>query len=133
MLKKLLTLLVFSFLLMPSAAKAFDYEQCEKKATPLGIDEVAKCKHSQMLLDLKQLQDVYNTLANDKEFKIPSAETKRMYDNWINYRNTYCKMYSITYPYFNENYNKEHCLQEQTKNAYLYMRAITDSLYNDPD
>lgn len=133
MFKKISAILVLSCFLFPNIANAFDYEECEKRAMPLGHDEVSKCKHSQMLVDLKKVQDIYDVFANDKNLKFSSTEIKKMYDNWIAYRNTYCNMYAASQPYFTEKYNKEHCLQEQTRNAFLYMRALIDGFYNDPD
>ncbi|MDR1694529.1 MAG: hypothetical protein LBR70_05015 [Lactobacillaceae bacterium] len=134
MLKKILSIFVLSCFLSP-IANAFDYAQCEKRALPLGFDEVSKCKHSEMLIEQKKLQDLYDVLANDSEIKVLNKnDMKRMYDSWLFYRNSYCDMYTAAVTdSFSEKYNKEHCLLEHTRNARLYMQALIDNFYTDPD
>lgn len=133
--KKIAIFLTVAALMFPFTAHAFDYQQCMNKANAYGPEEMAKCKRSQMLEDLRGLQSIYDTLAKDTDLKVMNRnEIKKMYDNWISYRDAYCTLYAAANTdYYPEAYSKEHCLQEHTKNAYLYMRALVDLFYNDPD
>lgn len=128
--------IMFIMLLFPTTihAQSFDYDKCIENAARFGFEEEAKCKHTQTLIDLKNMQSLYDTFANDDSIKsLNAAGYRKMYDSWLQYRNSYCELYAEASYEYNKQYNKTHCLFELTRNAYLYMNVIYTYLYSDRD
>ncbi|MFV0626363.1 MAG: hypothetical protein ACK5N8_03310 [Alphaproteobacteria bacterium] len=132
--------MLFSF---AGKAEAFDYEQCMDRARGLGDLEMAKCKHSQTTIELNELKQDYNAIAQGPEYKtvISANDLKRMYNAWQIYRDTYCKAFINGFRVASVNayasqvelnnaadYYYEHCLQEFTSNAKDYMFALKSSV-----
>ncbi|MDD4557133.1 MAG: hypothetical protein PHE89_07430 [Alphaproteobacteria bacterium] len=135
------TLSALAFFSISKNVLAFDYEECMVKARIVGQSEMAKCKHSQMLIETEELKKAYNEIAKDSRFNdiITAQNLKRMYNAWLIYRDSYCNAYAdtveksnkleqqanpgVTSDYLPE-YYLEHCLQEFTKNSKEYIRVM---------
>lgn len=137
MIKKILLLgflgtFLFSF---EASAQEFNYNECMKRARNIGDAEMIRCNQTQTLIDLGIMQDMFDKMANDKDFKVLSnEELKRTYNAFVTYRNNYCKMYAFAQKgQFDDDEEFAHakCMQELTRNTYLYINSVTNALYAD--
>ena len=145
MFKNLSTSLVAFLIVLFAAnqASAFNYDECMERARTIGDLEMAKCKHSQMLIELKELKQEYNDIAKDPKFTtiISQQDLKKMYNAWQIYRDLYCNSYAATIEAKNKEelkesgtvsdnpeYYREHCLQEFTNNSKQYIQVMHNAI-----
>lgn len=135
MIKKIALLSFFSLILFTGKvnAQAFNYKECMTRAENIGDSEIIRCNKTQTLVDAQVMQDMFDQIAADKEFTTLSKEDlKRTYNAFMVYRNNYCKMYANAYKTdMSEEFGEAKCLQEITRNTYLYIFSVTNAMYAD--
>lgn len=135
MLKKTIRNLFILSLLISQPAFAFNMTECMKKAKNIGIEEEKRCFEASTNSNMREIQISFNEIANDEEFTaLSKEELKRTYDAYMVYRKNYCKLYAVGQSdTYNPEYSEPKCIEELTSNFRLYMRSVTDGLYNNPE
>ncbi len=134
MLKKL-GILAAAAVVFSSPAFADAYTDCMKSASVKGSDfEIALCMKAEADRVLKQVQAEYTQLAADKDFEkwnngngMFKGNLRDMYAAWLNYRDKYCSLYAYAAERYagSEDYNREKCRMDLTKEQLAYITAIS--------
>ena len=119
--------------LMSFNAQALDtsaYDDCYNSAR--DDNGVALCMRAQTTRVLKEIQEIYQNIANHPDLKpwnngngLTSGNLKDMYNHWINYRKRYCTLYKVASKgtFGSEEFHHEKCLLTLTQDHYDNMLA----------
>lgn len=128
-----------------SFAKSNPFDDCVRsmeKLGPVGDYEYAICMKKESARLLTEVQKLYTQIANDKYYAtwnngngMFKGRVRDTYNAWLVYRNNYCDLLTEASKHTggSDDYNREQCLMELTKQQLEAVQNVLSAQRNDPE
>ncbi len=117
--------------MITSPAYSFDYEQCTKSAKT--DNDYADCMKTESSRLMNLIKKEYEQIGKDSRFKAwdkgklqNSNNLKKLFNDWLNYRDSYCSLYTLSMSNYmgSDDYNQQKCVYDITERQYNYIKLI---------